>query len=296
MTVLSITEDTRDLAFAVEVDELDYLMKTTRKFDIIFSEGTDPVLMPIEAFGIVSVTGSIAYIPMLWDPHPYDPWAYVVRKSGRSKGGYNWEVICEYERQEEPLVTPYRLSYTYAHSHEAIDKDREGQPITNSSLETPDPPLVEEYTDLVMRFEVNWPTIDRLSMAEYGNVVNSDWFFGYAPGTCLVRLIEANEVRIAGLWYFAVVIEIHVRPDGWKKRFLDEGYRIIVKDANGNPEKDDDGNLKFQTLTDTDGNPLTAPVMLDGTGSRLAEGATPVYREYQTKKEKPFSIFELYPR
>ena len=299
MSVISITEDTRDLSFAAETDELDYLLKTHRKFDIIFDSDTKPVEMPILAYNVEYVSGSEARIPRLWDTHPYDPWAYVIRKSGRSKGGYNWEVVCEYERVEEPLETPFRLSYGHAYSHEQIDKDADGAPITNSALETSDPPLMEEYTDLVMRFEVNWPLDDwRIPLlADYGNVVNSDWFFGgrYAPGTCLCRCVEASEARLAGPWYYMMVIEILVRPDGWQKRFLDEGFRVVVKDSAGNPEKDDDGNLKFQTLTDSEGNPLTSPVMLDGTGSRLADGATPVYITKKTKKEKPFYIFNFNP-
>lgn len=291
--VISIIEDTRDLMFSSEVDELDYLMKTPRKFDLIFSEDTDPVAMPVLAFNIVSVSGSSDQVPMLWETHPYDPWAYVVRKTGRSKGGYNWEVTCEYERVEEPLETPYRLSFGYSVSHESIDKDIDGKPITNSALETPDPRMMEEYVDLVMRFEVNWPEINTSMMADYGNAVNSDLWRGHAPGTCLIRSIDAQEARIAGLWYYAVAIEIHVRPDGWKKKYLDEGYRVIVKDSAGNPELDDDGNIKFQTITDESGQPLTAPVMLDGHGSRLADGADPVYLERKTKKERPFSVLNL---
>jgi hypothetical protein len=299
MSVISITENTRDLASVAENDELDYVSKLTRKFNVIFDEFGEAIERPILAYIVESVSGSEARIPRLWDAHPYDPWAYVMRKTCNNIGGYHWEVVCEYERVEEPLETPFRLSYSHAYSHEQIDKDADGAPITNSALETSDPPLMEECPELVMRFEDNWsredPRINKL--AEYINTVNSDYFFGgrYAPGTCLCRCVEASEARLAGLWYYMMVIEIHVRPDGWQKRFLDEGFRVVVKDSAGNPEKDDDGNLKFRTLTDSEGNPLTAPVMLDGTGSRLADGAAPVYITKKTKKEKPFYIFNFNP-
>lgn len=293
MGVISITEDTRDQSANLEVDELDYLISLQRKFDIIFSSDTDPVAMPIYALDVISVSGSDDVIPVQWESHPYDEWAYVVRKSARSKGGYNWEVICYYERQEEPFLTPYRLSYGWSTVTESIDKDIDGLPITNSSLETPDPPLQEEYTDFVLHFDCNWETIDEAMMADYGKAVNSDVFRGHAPGTCLIQSIDANEVRIAGLTYYAVTIEIHVRPGGWKRRYLDEGYRIVVKDSAGNPETNSDGNIKFETIVGEDGLPLTAPVLLDGTGSRLADGANPVFLERKTKKERPFSVLNL---
>ncbi len=291
--VISIVEDTHDLAVSNEVNGITYTLQTHRRFDLIFSNDTDPVAMPILAIRAVAVSGSSVQIPLLWQPHPYDPWSYVIRKTAKTKGGYNWEVVCEYSGVEEPLTMPYRLSYSYSTVTELIDRDLDGQPIMNSANETPDPPLTEEYVDLVMRFEIDWETINSEMMADYGNAVNSDTWRGYAPGTCLIKNIDANAARVAGLTYYAVSIEIHVRPDGWERRYLDEGYRTIVKDAGGNPELDDDGYIKYQTITDENGQPLTAPAMLDGHGSRLAEGADPVFLERKTKKERPFSVLNL---
>jgi hypothetical protein len=153
-------------------------------------------------------------------------------------------------------------------------------------LETFDPPLTEDFEDLVLRISRNEPAFNYIQAAQYKGAVNQDVFHGFDAGTVKCVVYEGKLARAAGLAYWQVNYEFHVRPDGWARRVLDSGYRIRTGTAS-------DGTPTFEILKDDDGNPLSQPVLLDGNGARLAEWSNPVYLTYNTKAIKPFSVFGL---
>jgi hypothetical protein len=73
-----------------------------------------------------------------------------------------------------------------------------------------------------------------------------------------------------GQKYWEVEYTIEVRPDTHIRKILDVGYYT----------KDEDG--EWTPIKDTDDNYVTEPKKMDGEGGVLADGADPVYLEYQT--------------
>jgi hypothetical protein len=315
MAVLQVIEDTKLNPSNKSVDEFDFSGQMVRIFTVDFSEDVDPVAQQTLAVdpGIIDPNTGV-YVPILWESHPYDPWAFVIDKKQDAGKGANVRIVTvTYERRRNPLEIAPVISWGFATSAEAIDRDNQGKPITNSADETPDPPFVEDFSEIVMRIAVNWAKFEPLLAADYMNAVNSDFFYGFPPKTCKLMIFDGEPVRAAELYYYAVTIEIHIRYDvenellsGWQKRFMDEGFRVIKRDDNGNILHDDDvvdgeGNvttrgkkIAYEILTGDDKvTPLSQPVKLDGEGGKLEEGKDPVFLEYETFKLRPFDVLGI---
>ncbi len=285
--LLNWTENTRDVTESKEVDDLDFRGETVRIFDLEFSADEDPVYLPTLAVDNQE-------LPDLWEPHPADPWMYAVRKSTKFKSAYILELTVYYARIPEPLLMPAQVSYAFVTQQEPIDRDANGKAITNSSLETFDPPLTEEASTLILRVERNEASYNALIAADYMGSVNNDVFLGLPAGTCKLTAWDGARVKAAGLVYWEITYEIQIRytanetpQKGWRRRILDQGFRI--KDGT-----DADGKPKFKILKDTDGNPLTEPVLLDGAGARLAASNTNgVFLLFETAKKRPFGILNI---
>ncbi len=242
-------------------------------------------------------------IPRVYDLHPKNPWAFVKSKRADAIGAKLFLVTVNYDSIENPISELPQISWTFSRTTEPIDKDVYGNPITNSAGDQPDPCVTEEFEDLVFRMVANWEIYDALIAARYMGKINSDSFMGmFPPGTCKIKEFSAEERKAGPFWYYTVTIEIHIRWDGWKKRFQDMGTRELV----GTKEvTDDDGNTRIiprrvaitETMDDEDdverALPVTEPVALDGLGKQLTEGAPAVYLEYQTKEALPYSVLGI---
>jgi hypothetical protein len=138
--------------------------------------------------------------------------------------------------------------------------------------------------------------------AEYRNKVNSDWFLNKPPGTCLLKVFDGIEKRTGPFWYYEVLAEVHVRMDGWQKRFQDKGLRQldgteVITDSQGVSRTVPKYTTITEEFTDENGEvkkvEVTEPVALDGEGKRLIEGAEPVYLTKTTKKSKNFALLGI---
>ena len=293
MTVLSWSEVTREDTTSKEVSGFTFIGDDMRVFQVLFTADTDPVAMPIEAV-------DSPLLPQLWDTHPYDPFSYVTRKSNQYVGNLVQKVFVKYTRMENPLEQRPEFSWTFADVNEPIDKDKDNKPITNSAQEPFDPPIAEDYSDQVFRVVRNEATFDKLFAADFKNSVNIDTFLGFPPGTCWLKVFDGDEIKEAGLIYWRVSYEIHIRYDkdneqasGWERNILDQGYRTIALDEAGEPKLTEDGKPTYEVMKDKDKNLLSQPVQLDGEGQKLSAGAVPVFLEFETKKVRQFSILGL---
>jgi hypothetical protein len=208
---------------------------------------------------------------------------------------------------ENPLDQTPEESWTFNDVDEPIDKDKDNKPILTSSREPYDPPITEDYSDGVYCLVKNLASVNPLFMNDYKNSVNSDVWRGFPPRTCKLKVFNADKIKSAGFEYYRITYEVHIRYDaenpqatGWIRRIKDQGYRTIKRvvlstDSSGNPvygsEPDltSEGKYQYIVAKDTEGNLLSQPIELDGTGQELAADATPVFLEYNTKKERPFS-------
>jgi hypothetical protein len=153
---------------------------------------------------------------------------------------------------------------------EPIDKDADGNLITNSALQQPDPPLTEEFDDLRITVIRNEPLVSNEKLLAYHNHVNASPFAG--AGSYEVRCrMTTEELWHGQMLYSRVNYEFIIRNGGWRRRLLDAGwhYRTEV-----------DGEWVTQPFKEANGDPVRTPRLLDGCGQPLPQGAEPMFLEY----------------
>lgn len=193
-----------------------------------------------------------------------------------------------------PLNRDVDISYSFADEEVQIDHDIDGYAITNSAGETPDPPITKTVSDLVIRIVKNQSSYSATTAMNYKNKINSGSFMGFAAG--LVKCIDYSAVKMyddSYGSYWQVTKEFQVRlatvngiNKGWKRRLLDQGFR----ETDGT---DDAGKPKYKAITAADDEgkliPVSEPVLLNGSGAKLADGGTPVWLEYDVYESTSFS-------
>lgn len=298
MGIIDVKEDFSHLG--ADIDESS--AKTKRVFTVQFDEDDTPASRPILAY-------KAADIPKIRKSrHPADAWLYVKSKNVRVKGDsltlfevtVNYGTTrrtattegetpapADYEVAISPLEASPRIRWTTVNSNEQIDRDANGEPLTNSAKESFDPPISREVDDLVLSFVRNEESFDQVVAASFKNAVNADEFLGFEPGTVKCTRFDGEEAQAADQKYFVVSYEFQIRYDGWKRRILDQGFREDTGST------DDDGNTIYEIIKDTDGNPVREPVLLDGEGKILAEGEDAVFLEKQIYPELDFSNLNI---
>jgi len=290
--------------------------KRTVKFDVTFDDSDAPLARP--SLAMVASHGGTS-VPAYFAAHPIDGDFYVMNKTvNAGNGPMNWEVTVDYEYHENPMLQPYTVQFFPQFTQEAIDKciaklatpqtalstaTDLTVPLENSAGEPIDPPIQEEFNDLLIVVKRNEAAFDLNVAKPYFSAVNSDIFtllmrrgsFAYDGkwgqfiftrnsvnfpiGTVRCKSIQAEEKQYGLTFYHEVTYEFISRDTGWLRRALDQGFRILVA---GEP----------LNVTDSEGNPITQPIKLDGSGGPLNNG-TPVFLNFQTKRAKPFAVFNF---
>ncbi len=288
MAVVDVTEDYNGLSAddQVEFDGKESGV-ATRWFDVTFDTADVAADRPMLAKADASV-------PQLGDAHPYSTnhpttsatWMYAMsrRVTVNVKSPLVFRVIVQYASMLNPLLEPAIKEWLTASTTEPIDTDITGAiDLTNSADEPFDPPPTEEFDDLVLRGTYNVPVFFPIQMALYKGAVNADPFLGFAPGQAKVMVYTAREVKaITGSAYVEITVEIQFRYDGWRRRFLDQGYR--TKDGT-----DASGKPKYLPIKDEEGNKVDEPVLLNGIGQKLGETDPIVRLAFWTLRQEVFT-------
>lgn len=227
MAVIDVTEQGERRT----VDEEEKSITAVRIFTVEFDNADDPAKRPLLARNASDGTTTVPYRHQV---HPYNNWLYVKSKHVETKGPFLYEVRVNYESFTDPsssepapispLLQPPEVSWNFVTSNEPIDRDIYGKPITNSAKEAFDPPITRDFDDLVLRVVRNEAEFNALRAAEYKGAVNSDMFLGFAAG--VVRCVLYNGVKqyAAGLVYWKVTYEFHIRWNGWQRKIQDMGF------------------------------------------------------------------------
>lgn len=253
--------------------------------------------------------GGATQIPAIWSSHFFRPFIYVINKTARVFGSspFVWEVTVTYESVTNPLDLPPTVSWSFASTNEPFDHANfldeltdPGTPVVipnfptmNSSKEAFDPPLTEVADDLVYRTNFNQEFFNHALAAEVKNSINETEWKGFALGSAKMVDYSATERRAGELIYHNLTAEVHIRKEKWNTRVVDQGFRTIRLDAPGGSPVLEDGRLQFDTIVDANNNPLSQPVLLDGHGQKLADGADPVLLTYNKKKGFEFNDLGL---
>jgi len=280
--LIDVKEDWSGLGAYSEVNGIYQNLTAVRKFDVHFeNDSSVPASRPLIALDQDD-------IPQLWDVHPYNSWLYVSNRTVEIRSSTLFYITVNYSLMENPLAQPAEFSWSHVDNEEPIDRDIYGNPITNSAGELPDPPITETFHDTLLRVTRNEANFFPVIADGYKNSVNSNTFLGFPPGTVKCTVFEGEITRAATLTYYIVRYEFQIRTkflnsatECWKKRFMDAGFREKV-------------GTEYEVIKDKDGVPLSEPSLLDGSGKKLAAGATPVFLEFETKQPMDFSFFNMY--
>ena len=272
-------ENTEDEA-VYPLDQIQF----TRKYDVIFTD------TPSEAGLRTAIALADTRVPRRWEELRGFPWMYVRRRrSDPGNGAFHVIIIIDYVSNDDPVNQDPVYEWTHAVSSEPIDSAidlntlERTLPIVNSSSEAYDPPISNDVYDQVLRVTRNQDSFDVIFASNFIGSVNNDWFFDSPPGTVKMKVFDGTQARSVDTIYWQITMEFEFRVDSWDRRVRDEGFRTIDTSKTGELET-------YEILKDKDGNPLSQPVLLDGSGQQLAVGEVPVFNSFRVDPRRNFSV------
>jgi len=209
-------------------------------------------------------------IARTYECHPHSPWLWVRNKRVETIGPFTFRVIVYYSTRfsepasdmqidplANPLEQPWEIEWDFVTTQEIIDRDIDGKPITNSSGESFNPPIMREWNDLLLRITRNEASFNPRIAASYKDAINLDWFWGFKPGTVRCVIYRAKVARHGALWYWRVNYAFQMREVGWTRKIRDEGYKALDSL---------DTTKGVVAIKDGDENIVSQPWPLDGHG------------------------------
>jgi hypothetical protein len=166
-----------------------------------------------------------------------------------------------------------------------------GNAVVNSAGQSFDPSVAKAYYDQTIVVTRNVAAFDWETAGDYQDTVNSDTFtivykgitYEFEPGQARIAFYGATGKFENGESFFEERIEIQIRKDGWSRYILDQGLMEL-----------NNGDTPPKPIRDAEGNPVVAPVMLDGHGAALENGEPPIFLKFKLyKDELPFGSLNL---
>jgi hypothetical protein len=246
-----------------------------------------------------------ANLPILNSSHPQSVTARCTSRNVNQISPIFFEGTFDYESPARPddedpdqpaYELPVDIEWSGQSSDEAIDEDFNGEPIVIPGTNEPIQGLTRPVSDLVGTFTKNMLTFNPVSILYYKDTTNSDTFLGFVPGLGRILDIKAvNQVKDdLPFWKVTVTIAFRVpyntTPDkAWWTRVLCQGfYHLEDYELSGY-----DFTRKVRAMDD-EKSPTVSPVLLDADGYLLAEGATPVWLEFQKFGTSNFNSLGLF--
>lgn len=235
--------------------------------------------------------------PVTGAPVEYDHQVFInkITCNCTSADGLQWTATAEYEHYnptvfpQNPLEWPIKISWGTTKFDRECQEDKDGNAILNSASMLFDPPVTADDSRINLKIEKNDSEFDPSVLATYKDAINSDTFYGGDPGTWKLCDITADlefnqDSGTADGFYYKVTYTFEYRPEGWQVSVLDRG--LFQRDGSGN----------LTPILDADGDPVTEPALLDGTGLPLDVGvADPVFMDFDVYPELVFADLGLDP-
>jgi hypothetical protein len=231
-------------------------------------------------------------LPRPGDLFPGTDYLYAASFSAQRVSPTMWEVTVGYKGDappnvsvsSNPLDTPTVIDWGGVTIEAEIDEDVDGNPILTAAGEPVDG-LRAIFCDQVVTLKKNMATYNSFTASLYRRSVNSDAFLGWPAGTAKLMDLTAKDV---GGKYYEVMATVQFRvpyrttpAKAWYARWRHEGiYRKV------------DFASVTMTVQATDdlGEPKSAKTLLDANGYKLADGATPIWKETKLYTPLPYSL------
>lgn len=243
---------------------------------------------PVNQQTIMAASGLPAHL----SPYPADPAALLrSRKLNQRDDPLLWFMECVYDTKAasnqdqssnpNPLLRPPEHQWGRQTFVVALTHDMEGTPIVNSAGDPfVDPPIEVDRVIPVLTVARNIAFFSGAMVLEYSDTVNSDPWFGCAPGQARLVMFGARSAEEQGQQYWQLTAEIQFKYEGWRLRVLNAGYQFIAGDGEKYP------------VTYKQGPDSRVPFPLNEDGSMNFSG-TPIYKEFKIYREIPFGPLNL---
>ena len=229
--------------------------------------------------------------PKLGDFHPSDNLAFCqnVRADQEVFSPRVWIITCSYSTELElttnPLSDPTVFTWDTEQFQRVVAIDLNGNAVVNSAGYFYDPPIEADDSRLsvtMTRNEANVPAW----FLNIQDVLNSD------PVTIDGLSVPAERAKIqkvsAGKQQFrnktgsrVVTATIHIQRRTWQAELQDVGFMEI---------KPDPDSTERRHIMDDDGNPVSSPVPLDGSGKKLVN---PTFSNVIINTHPIYSLFDF---
>ena len=261
----------------------------TRKFDIHCDP--DETMVAVRAA-----------LPLSYEADPVDGAAVVVTRTATQdkerrtlwRGEVRWKWSPEDAGEEpDPLDRAPKIRWTSRLERNTVEKSRDGKAVLNSAGDYFDPPVEADFVRWTVNIQFNATSIPA-DIRSYAGAVNDGAITidgeSIAAGRARIIGLDIGELQVENdVPFRSITLAIEVRDDDeedYELHLLDQGYRI----------KDDD-DLVDILLEDEDGtkNRPSAPVLLDGSGAKLADPNPDdaVFLDFENPaiREKTFTVF-----
>ncbi len=233
----------------------------------------------------------LALGPGIGAKHPRLSGLYATSKSCKPtrKDLKAWQLTVNYQSvpanvqyEENPLARPPVVTWSSVSYEEEIYKDIAGKTILNSAGDYFDPPIRVARSRWQVSYKRNRAWIPTWIL-DYTDAINSDQFtiggLTVPRGYAKLDRIEIGPMQIEnGVTYYEVSYTFTLQKESWQPKILDQGLYEKV------------GGVRRRIRVS--GEPVSEPVLLDGTGQALANPApeNAVYlTQYKAYRELPFA-------
>lgn len=251
-----------------------------REFDVGFVIVTDNVNVgPIAVRTAVGMTGSWYTNGLLsTDPnYEFDSGSFVQSISVKEDGdsGVQWKATVHYgpldtsQFGSDPTLWPIKVSFGGERTEKVIYFDNAGNRICNSALDPFDPPITIDDSRVLLNITRN----ERVSTfgisipSTYNDTTNNATWNGFPAYACKFGTITTSEPQYDSnghVYYLTVTYPVTVNRDLWVKNLLDCGMNALDTSSPPRP-----------TPIMNNGQQISEPVPLDGSGHRMASTGTP---------------------
>lgn len=217
-----------------------------------------------------------------------------IRVDQDSSSPCKWDIEANYSSEPlkqpedqipDPTQRPAKIKWKSQAYRKAVTQDRDGYAIVNSAGDYFDPPPEIDSSHWIATIEKNVAIVPSVILS-YTDAINSNGFtisgISVSPEVAKIVDLDISDQQQEGDYlYHVFTYGLEFRPEGWKLKPLDQGFRY----KSGSDRK----NILDNS---TPPRPITSPKLLDGSGAVLSNPTTTnaVFLEYDVYNDKDFSI------
>ena len=179
-------------------------------------------------------------------------------------------------------------------------------PVSSSAGEDMTPRPTRNFPVTAIRIRRNMTSYSLHAAEMVGSVNNATFFLdhhgltgGFSPAEVQITQFGGRQMIVNDTIFWENEVEIHVNTDGWRLRVVDAGMHELIAEGDNNgaggvyAAADLPAGQPSWRRFKVDGKEIPGPVLLDGNGKRLPDGADPVVTEWSIYDEVDFAALHF---